>query len=102
LDEKILADANRLALGHARDVIRAVRIHFDRAVIDVILAARELNSLSVIELDLAALQGTVGSNVELRLSADDGAQIAAALFDFGRHAGPRRVMIGDANLFHRG
>ena len=39
LDEKIFADANRLALVHAGDVVDAVLIHLDGAVIDVILAA---------------------------------------------------------------
>ena len=40
LDEKILADANGLALLNAGDVVDAVFIHLDGAVIDVILARR--------------------------------------------------------------
>ena len=86
----------------AGDVIDAVLIHLDGAVIDVILAAGELDLLSVIELDLAALKRAVGGDLEFGLGADDGAQIAAALLDLGRHAGPGRVMVGDANLLHRG
>ncbi len=102
LDEKILADANGLALLNAGDVVDAVLIHLDGAVIDVILAAGELDLLSAVELDLAALKRPVGGDLEFGLGADDGAQIAAALLDFGRHAGPGGVMIGDANLLHRG
>ena len=83
-------------------MIDAVLIHLDGAVINVILAAGELNLLPVVELNLAALQRAVGGDFEFSFGAGDSAQIAAALFDLGRHAGPRRVMIGDANLLHRG
>src|SRR6202035_1385838 len=102
LDEKILADANGLAFSNAGDVIDAVVIHLDGAAIGVILASGELDWLSVIELDLGALEGAIGRDIELGLRANDGAQIAAALLYFGRHAGPGGVMVSDANLLHRG
>src|ERR1022692_267297 len=79
LDEEILADANRLCLIDAGDVINAVAIHLDGAVIDVILAAAKLDLLSAVELELAAWQGAVGRDIEFRLGSDDGAQIAADL-----------------------
>src|SRR5208337_1638580 len=82
LDEEIFADANGLALLNARDVIDAVAIHLDGTVIDVVLAAGELDLLAVVELNLAARKGAVGGNIELGLGADDGAEIAAALLDF--------------------
>ncbi len=87
---------------NAGDVVDAVLIHLDGAVIDVILAAGELDLLSVVELDLAALQRAIGGDIEFGLGAGDRAQIAAALLDLGRHAGPGGVMVGDANLLHRG
>ena len=58
--------------------------------------------LAAVELDLAALKRTIGRDIELGFGAGDGAQVAAALLDLGRHAGPGGVMIGDANLLHRG
>src|ERR1700693_2390695 len=102
LDEKILAHANGLARSNAGDVVDAVLIHLDGAVIDVILTASELDLLSVIELDLAALKRAVSRDIELGLRANDGAQVAAALLYFGRHAGPGGEMGSDANLLHRG
>src|SRR5258708_36552118 len=92
LDEKILADADGLALFNAGDVVDAVLIHRDRTAIDVILPARELDPLSVVELDLAALEGPIGRDFEFGLGADDGPQIAAAFFALGRQAGPGWVM----------
>src|SRR5579863_910192 len=107
LDEKILADANGLALLHTSDVVDAVSIHLNRSAIDIVLSARELDLLSLVllskvELDLAALEGAIHRDLELGLGTADGAQIAAAFLDLDRHAGPGGVMIGDANLFHRG
>ncbi len=102
LDEKILADANSLALLHAGDVVHAVLFHLDGAAIDVVLTARELDLFAAVELDLAALKRAIGGDFELSLGAEDGAQIAAALLDVDGQAGPGGVMIGDANLFHRG
>src|SRR6476646_6757318 len=87
-DEKILADANRLALLNSGDVINAVAIHLDGAAIDVILSACKLDLLSVVELDLAALQRPVRRDLEFGLGAGDGAQIAATLLDLRRHASP--------------
>src|SRR5579863_2771732 len=66
LNEKVLADANRLALVDAGDVIYAVAIHLDRAVIDVVLAAAKLDLLSAVELEQAAREWAVGSYIELR------------------------------------
>src|SRR5579863_3234372 len=102
LNEKILADTDRLALFKARHMVDAVVIHADGAAIDIILAASKMNLLAVVELDLGALQGPVRRDFELGLGARDGSQIAAALLDLGRHAGPGRVMVGDADLLHRG
>src|SRR5580704_3984142 len=72
-DEKILADANRLALLKTSDVIDAVAIHLEGAVIDVLFAGRKLDLLSVVELDLAAWKWAVGGDFEFGLGADDGA-----------------------------
>ena len=102
LDEKILADANGLARFDAGDVIDAVLIHLDGAAIDVVLAAGELDLLPAIELDLAAGKRAIGGDFEFGFGAGDGAQIAAALFDLGRHAGPGGVMVGDLDLLHGG
>src|SRR6266851_6899300 len=107
LDEKILAHANGLALLNTSDVVDAVSIHLDGGAIDIVLSARELDLLSLVflseaELDLAAVKRAIRRDLELGLGARDGAQIAAALFDLDRHAGPGGVMIGDANLFYRG
>ena len=101
LDEKVLADANGLALLNSRDMVDAVLIHLDGAVIDVVLAAGELDLLSVVELDLAALEWPVGGDVQFGFGAGDGAQIATALLDLGRHARPGGVMVSDAYLLDR-
>ncbi len=100
LDEKILADANGLAFVHACDMIDAIAIHLNGAVIHIILATAELNLLSAIELQLAPRERPVGRNIQFGFGSDDGAQVAAAFFNVGGHAGPGRVMIGDADLFH--
>src|SRR6476660_1833511 len=63
-DEKVLADADGLALFNTGDVVDAVLIHLDGTAVDIILAARELDPLSAIELDLAALKGAVGRDLE--------------------------------------
>src|SRR5580658_8115527 len=64
LNEKILADANGLALLNTGDVIDAVAFHLDGGVIDVVLPARELDLLTVVELELAARKRPVGGDVE--------------------------------------
>ena len=106
LDEKILADADGLAVLDAGDVIDAVLIHLDGSAIDVIFTAcfgiDQLDRLSVVEQDLAARKRAVGGNLEHGLSAGDGAQIAAALLNLGGKAGPGGETVRHANLFHRG
>src|SRR5215467_8396135 len=66
-----------------------------------LLVLLSLVLLPKVELDLAALKGAVGRDLKFGLSAGDGAKVAPALLDVGRHAGPGRVMVGDTNLVHR-
>src|SRR5580700_10036022 len=73
LNEKILADANRLARLNASDVVEAIVIHLHSAAIDVILTTRQLDPLSAVELNLAVLKRAVRRDLEFGRSAGDGA-----------------------------
>jgi len=90
LNEKVLADANRLACLDAGNVVYTILVHPDFAVIDIVSTARKLNLLPVIELNPPSLQRPVGCHIQLGFGARNRAQIAAALLRIRRQASPRR------------
>ena len=101
-DEEIIGQAHGLPLVERGDVIHAVLLHVDRALVDIAFAAGQLNLLSVVEHQDAVAQRPVGHDFEIGVRAFDGAQIAAALLGHVLHARPGRIVVGHAHVFHAG
>ena len=100
LDEEIVGKAHGLALIESGDVVHAVLLHVDRALVHVAFAAREPNLLLVIQDQEAVAQGLVGLHFEIGVRAFDGAQIAAALLGHVLQVRPGRIAIRHAHVFH--
>ena len=60
LDEEVLGEADGLALIEAGDVVRAVLLHLDGALIAIVVATGETNLLAVVEDEEAVLQRPIG------------------------------------------
>ena len=100
-DEVVLGEAHRLALVDGGDVIRAVLLHVDRALVVVAVAAGEMDRLAAVERELAIAAGAIHLDFDLRVGAFDRAQIAGVLLRHRLQAGPLGIVIGDVNLLHR-
>ena len=99
-DEVVLREAHRLAFIGGGDVIRAVLLHVDRALVLVAVAARQMDGLAVIEREHPVLQGPVHLHLERRVSPFDRAQIARVLLNLRLHSGPLRIVVGHLHLLH--
>ena len=79
-DEVVLGETNGLALIERGDVIRAVLLDRDRALIVIAGAARETHLLAVLEDEQTIGQRPIGHHVEIGARAFERPQIAAAVF----------------------
>ena len=90
LDEEIIRQADGLSLIERGDVVHAVLLHLNRALVNVAFAAGEVNLLVVVEDQHAVAQRPVRFDFQISLRAFDRAQIAAALFHDILQVRPRR------------
>ena len=81
-DEVVLGETDGLPLIERGDVVHAVLLDRDRALIVIAVAAREAHLLAVVEDEEAVRQRPIGHDVEIGARAFDRPQIAAALFDW--------------------
>ena len=100
LDEEIIRQADGLPLIQSGDVIHAVLLHGNGALVDVALARREANLVFVVEDQHAVAQRPVGLHFKVGLRAFDRAQIAAAFFDDVLHPRPLGIAVRHADILY--
>ncbi len=81
-------------------MVRALFLHFDRAVIHVYGTRAKRELPAIIEREHAVGQRPVGDDLELRLGALDGPQIASMLLDRVGQVHPVRMLVCHPDLFH--
>src|SRR6185437_3512147 len=68
----------------------------------IVRLSGQSNALAIIEDQNAVMHGPVGDDFETRLRSFDRAKVASMLVNHVLQAGPRREVVGDANLFDSG
>ena len=100
-DEVVLREAHLLAFIGCGDVIGAILLHVDGAVVDIAAAARKMHVLPVIEREHPVLQRGGHGYGQRRVGSLQRAQITRLLLGDGLQAGPLGIVIGHLHRLDR-